>query len=210
VFRLQAAYNRLLDWNAAVQATGTFSQGLTGRDGAQALATAIPLSRQGSSPTFSKLNVDLRYQQALPWDLQLGLIGRAQTSFGQALFSSEQFSLDGLDALSSFAAGTFSVDQGATLRGEISHPFPFNWGSLSTTVSPYIFASGGRGSLEQPTAVEQHIENAGSFGLGLRTGSDFIGTPYGSTLGVEIGRQLSDVIGEKEGYRANLAFAVHF
>lgn len=36
-----------------------------------------------------------------------GITGRAQTSFGEPLILAEQFSLDGPDAPSSFAAGTF-------------------------------------------------------------------------------------------------------
>jgi hemolysin activation/secretion protein len=210
VLRFQGVYNAVLPSGAAAQATGAFSQGLTGRDADVGAATGVPLSRAGAAPTFGKLNLDLRFQQPLPYALQLGVIGRAQTSFGAPLFTAEQFSLDGIDALSAFPAGAFSVDQGATLRAEASRPMTIDFDGVTTSIAPYLFASGGRGMLAMPTAVEQKNISAASVGLGLRTGADFIGAPYGSTFGMEFGRELSDVTAEEQGYRFNLAFAAHF
>ena len=104
--------------------TLVFSQGLGGRGETQAALTGIPLSQQGAFPTFSKLGLDATWTEPLPYDLQGALIGQGQTSFGHPLFIAEQFSLDGSQAASAYPLGTFSVDEGATLRGEIQRPLP--------------------------------------------------------------------------------------
>jgi hemolysin activation/secretion protein len=77
VARFQATDQMLLPWGATSQTTVAFSQGLAGRDGAQA-AAGVPVSQQGASPQFSKANLDLRVLQPLPLDSQLALIGRAE------------------------------------------------------------------------------------------------------------------------------------
>jgi len=191
-------------------ATGILSQGLTGRDGDIAAATGIPLSRQGTSPTFSKFNADVRFYQPLPDAFQLALIGRGQTTFGAPVFQSEQLSLDGLDALSAFASGTLEVDEGVTLRAEISHAVAIAMGPVQTTISPYVFGAGGYGVLDEPTAVEQASIRAGSAGVGLRAGADALALPYGTSLSVEVAKKFSDVPGEEHGWRANTALSVRF
>jgi hemolysin activation/secretion protein len=208
--RFQAAYGALLPWGAGMQAIGVYSQGLAGRDGTDAAISGVPLSRLGADPTFSKLNLDWRFQQPLPEAFQLALIARAQTSFGAPLFVAEQFSLDGLDALSAFSAGTFSVDQGATLRAELSRSMSVGLGAFSTNLAPYLFAAGGRGELALPTAVEPKDISAASLGVGLRTDADLLGAVNGGSLAVELARKYSDVEGEKQGYRANVEVSVRF
>jgi hemolysin activation/secretion protein len=126
------------------------------------------------------------------------------------LFLAEQFSLDGADALSAFPSGAFSVDQGATLRGELIHPFSVAISGTAATLAPYLFGAVGRGFIEEPTAVEQSSVDAGSFGIGLRTGAAVAGAPYGASLSVEFARALSNVANERQGYRGNIAFALKF
>jgi len=77
-------------------------------------------------------------------------------------------------------------------------------------LAPYLFASGGRGELALPTAVEQKDISAASLGLGLRTDADLLGAANGGSLAVEVARKFSDVEGEKQGYRANVELSVHF
>ena len=132
-----------------------FSQGLGGRGETQAALTGVPLSQQGAFPTFSKLGLDATWSQPLPCDLQGALIGQAQTSFGHPLFIAEQFSLDGLQAASAYPLGTFSVDEGATLRAEIQRPYAFGWPQGRATAAPYIFGAAAGGKIDDPTAVEQ-------------------------------------------------------
>jgi hemolysin activation/secretion protein len=209
VARLQAVDQMLLPWGATTQTTAVFSHGLAGRDSAQATAGA-PLSQQGASPQFSKANLDLRVLQPLPLDAQFALIARAQWSFDKPLFLAEQFSLDGADALSAFASGAFSVDQGATLRGELIHPFTLAISGAQATLAPYFFGALGRGFIEEATAVQQPIVDAGSLGLGMRTGAAVAGAPYGASLSVEFARAFSNVANERQGYRGNIALALKF
>ncbi len=208
-FQAQDAFS-IAPWGASAVATGIFSQGLAGRGGAGALASGIPLSRDGASPVFSKFEADLRFTQPLPNHFALAMIGRGQSTFGAPVVLAEQFSLDGLDALSAYASGTLEVDEGATLRAELSHDMEIGIGSVRTTIVPYIFVAGGVGVLDRPTAVERTTIRAGSAGVGLRAGADALGLPYGASLTLELAKKFSDFPGEEDGYRANVAVAVRF
>jgi hemolysin activation/secretion protein len=209
VARFQAADQFLLPWGAAAQATASFSQGLTGRNASQA-AAGVPNSQQGAIPQFSKANLDLNIQQPLPFASQFALIGHAQWSFGKPLFLAEQISLDGADALSAFPSGTFTVDEGATLRGEFIHPVAFTVSGVQAMLAPYLFGAVGRGFVDDPTAVQQSAIDAGSLGIGMRTGADVTGAPYGGSLSVELARAFSNVTNERQGYRGNVALALKF
>ena len=109
--------------DAVLQSSATLSQGTGGRDRADAAASGIPLSRQGAGPIFTKANVDAHLTQPLPAAFRIDLIGRGQTSFGKPMLVSEQFSLDGPQAISAYPSGTLNVDEGGTLRGELSRSF---------------------------------------------------------------------------------------
>ena len=192
--------------------TLVFSQGLGGRGETQAALTGVPLSQQGAFPTFSKLGLDATWTQPLPYDLQGALIGQAQTSFGHPLFIAEQLSLDGVQAASAYPLGTFSVDEGATIRGEVQRPFALGWPQGRATVAPYIFGAASQGWIDEPTAVQIGHISAESFGVGLRLGADAATPvlPLGGTFSVELARGFSNVAGEGQVYRANVAFAVRF
>ena len=153
--RLSAAWRRLMPWGAPLQANLQISQGLGGRDAAEAAASNIPLSRQGASPDFSKISGDLRLNQQIDDDLRLDVVSRAQVSCGKALFLSEQFALDGADGLSTAANGAFNVDAGATVREELTKPFQYKTDNAIMTESPYMFAAQGWGFLYRPTDVER-------------------------------------------------------
>jgi hemolysin activation/secretion protein len=193
-------------------ATLVFSQGLGGRGEAAVLATGVPLSQQGAYPTFSKLGLDATWTQPLPASLQGVVIGQAQTSFGHPLFIAEQFSLDGPNAASAYPLGTFSVDEGATIRAEIQRPMTLAWAPGRASIAPYLFGAVARGWIDDSTAVEQGQITAESFGVGLRIGADATATtlPLGSTLSLEVARGMSNVAGEGQVYRFNAAFAVKF
>lgn len=198
-----------LSWGASVVFDGTYSHGLTGRDG----TSALPLSQQGASPVFNKLNAAAILRQPLPEAFELDLIGHAQTSFGAPLMLSEQFGLDGPEALSGFASGTFSVDQGLSLRAEIARPFTLALGGVPPLgLSPYVFGAFGYGQVVQPTTVQKGSIDAGSAGVGIRSAVATLETvlPVGSTLAVEFARRFSDVPGARGGYRANVALNLTF
>ena len=103
--------------------TANVSQGLGGRTAADAAASGVPLSRLGAGPEFTKSNVNARLSQPLPYELRLDLIGAGLYSLGKPMLRSEQIALDGSDAVSAFDSGSFTADQGVTLRGELTRPF---------------------------------------------------------------------------------------
>jgi hemolysin activation/secretion protein len=209
--RLQAEDQMQWPFGAVTDATLIFSQGIGGRDAADVAASGIPLSQQGASPTFSKLNFNGRWSQQLLAGFQSTVNLYAQTSFGQPLFLAEQLGLNGPYQVSSYPLGTFVVDEGATVRGELSYPFSLARFGLGS-VAPYAFGAYGAGVIDQPTALEQADIRAGSIGLGARIGANATGLPLplGATLSLEVARQYTNVAGEEQGYRANIGLAINF
>ncbi len=197
-------------WGAGLQLGAGVSQGLGGRTEADAASTGVPLSRTGAAPDFSKLTANLRVSQPLPWGARFDVTGFGQTSFGQPLLRSEQFALDGVDAVSAFAAGTFSADQGMTARGELVRPFAAGFGATGATVSPYLFGAAGRGWLMDATSVEQAVINAGALGLGARGNIETADGSPGLNLGLELARQFTNVAGARQGWRGNVNATVAF
>ena len=204
VLRGGADYAASLPWGAGLQAGAAISQGIGGRTEADASSSGLPLSRTGASPDFSKLTANLRVSGPLPWGTRLDVIGLGQASFGRPLFRSEQFALDGADAVSAFAAGTLSADQGITVRGELARPFSARFEAANATVAPYLFGSGGRGWLMDATSVEQPVINAGALGLGARGNVEAADGSPGFNLALELGRQFTNATGARQGWRGNL------
>jgi hemolysin activation/secretion protein len=180
------------------------SQGLAGR---RPGFDETPLSRQGATPHFSKLTGDVRLDQPLPAQLQLALVGRAQWSPGRAQMTSEQFALEGTDAVSAFVQGSFSVDAGATLRAELSRPFAWPLGSVAASVSPYLFAAQGFGVLDNPTAQEKPSIHANAVGLGVRLLFNPAAEFESAGLNAELSRGTSNAPGLISIYRALLTLS---
>lgn len=210
-FRAGASFNTGLPaWGSALQLNAGFSQGVGGRDQSDALASGVPLSRQGSDPYFSKATFDARVFQPLPYGLNFDLIGRAQTSFGHPLFVSEQFALDGPQALSAFSTGTLNVDEGGTLRVELARPFAAIGTAVPIVLSPYGFGSVGAGRLIAPTILELSTIRGGSVGAGVRSGIELAGGYQGLTLGLEVARQFSNLPDLPHAWRGNVVMNVRF
>jgi hemolysin activation/secretion protein len=197
-------------WGAVLQSSAAFSHGTGGRDRADADASGIPLSRQGASPLFAKANVDLHLTQPLPEGFRVDLIGRAQTSFGKPLLVSEQFALDGPQAISAYPSGTLNVDEGGTLRGELSRPFVVPGFAVPLVLSPYGFGAFGAGRLIEPTIVELGVVRGGAVGAGLRSVIDAPGGYQGVTLGLEAARQYSNLPNLAHAWRLNVSMSIRF
>ena len=193
-----------LPWGEGLQLGANLSQGLGGRTATDAATSNIPLSRLGAGPDFTKLTVNTRLSQPLPGELRLDLIGAGQDSFGQPMLRSEQIALDGSDAVSAFAAGSFTADQGVTARGELVRPFPVSINATGATVSPYLFGSLGRGWLLDATSVEQSVINASAFGVGIRGNVDAKDGLPAASLAIELARGYTDVPGLRQGWRINV------
>jgi hemolysin activation/secretion protein len=209
--RAGAAYETGLPLRGAVlQSSATFSQGTGGRDRADAEASGISLSRQGAGPHFTKANIDARLIQPLPAEFRFDLIGRAQFSFGKPMLVSEQFSLDGPQAISAYPSGTLNVDQGGTLRGELSRPFMLPGFIAPLILSPYGFGVFGAGRLLDPTIVEVVEVRGSAIGAGLRSGFDIPGGYQGVTLGLEVARQYSNLPNLTHAWRGNVSMSIRF
>jgi hemolysin activation/secretion protein len=210
VFRAGGSWQRLAVWGALVQINAQLSQGLGGRGAMDAAASDVPLSRLGSSPDFTKFYIDARLDQPLALETHLDLIGKAQVSFGQPLFLSEQFYLDGTDAVSAYPNGTFAVDSGVTLRAELSHVIQVPTMFPAVTLSPYLFGVEGWGHLVRPTAVEKADVNASAVGAGVRFGLDRPNGFNSATFGLEVARQFSNILAQQHGYRGSAVLALRY
>lgn len=209
--RAGASYDTALPaWGTALQINAGLSQGIGGRDETAALTSGVPLSRLGADPHFAKATFDARISQPLPYGLNVDLIGRAQSSFGHALFVSEQFALDGPQALSAFSSGTLNVDEGGTLRVELARPFAAIGTVVPLVLSPYGFAGVGAGRLVEPTILELSGIRGGSVGAGVRSGVDLAGGYQGFTLGLEAARQFSNLPDRPHAWRGNVVMSVRF
>ena len=193
-----------------MQASATFSQGTGGRDAADVASSGIPLSRQGAGPIFSKINLDTHLIQPLYEAFRFDLFGHVQNSFGQPLLTPEQFFLDGPQAVSAYATGALPVDEGATLRGEVSRLFSIPSSVAPLILSPYAFGVVGAGRLDSPTAAEVTSVKAASFGAGVRSGVDLPRGYEGITVNFEVARQYSDLPTLARGWRESISVNMRF
>lgn len=152
----------------SLQSKLEYSNGLGGRSVADGIRSNIPLSRQGASPRFSSLKASGVLQQSRPDSFAIKLFATAQTSFGSALLSSEQLSLEGANAINGLSAGSASVDEGFVVRSELSYPITVGFLSSRPSLEPYVFVAGGVGYLNKPTSVERPTIRAKGAGAGLR------------------------------------------
>jgi hemolysin activation/secretion protein len=211
VLRGGMAADTPLPWlGETLEVSATFSQGTGGRDVADVASSGIPLSRQGASPNFSKINLDTHLIQPLSEAFRFDLFVHAQTSFGQPLLTPEQFFLDGPQAVSAYATGALPVDEGATLRGELSRPFSVPSPVAPLILSPYVFGVVGAGRLDIPTVAEVTSVKAASFGAGVRSGVDLPGGYQGITVNFEVARQYSDLPTLARGWRENIRVNMRF
>jgi hemolysin activation/secretion protein len=210
VARLGTDYTTSLPWGAGLQVGGDLSKGLGGRSDVEALLSGVPLSRQGAGPDFIKFNGNAVASQPLPGDLRFDLTGLAQLSMGKPLLRSEQFSIDGSNAVSAFATGTINVDQGATLRGELGRPFSERFVFGCGTVTPYVFGAIGQGQVFDVTAVEQSNISAAALGVGVRSSLQTAAASPSLNVGLELARQFTNLQGLQQGWRGNVIASMEF
>ncbi|HEX7638725.1 MAG TPA: ShlB/FhaC/HecB family hemolysin secretion/activation protein, partial [Burkholderiaceae bacterium] len=183
-----------LDWTgtlagAHVHAGATASQGIAGlgyRSTTDAAAGPSAFSRPGMRPDFSKLEIELSADLALPAGLQSTTSWRSQLARG-VLPSSELFSLDGEDALSAYTSGALSADDGYTLREEIGRPRVVDAGGGAVALTPYGYAACGRALSKFAGDPSQGRDAA--YGAGLRAAWRAFG------FSAEYGRRLAHQAG---------------
>jgi hemolysin activation/secretion protein len=146
----------------------------------------------------------------LPESFRIDLIGHAQASFNKPLLVPEQLQLDGPLAVSSYPYGTLNVDEGGTLRGELSRPFTIEGGGVPMILSPYGFGAAGEGRLVNPTVFELRDVRAAAFGAGLRNTLDMPDGYQGAAFGIEAARQISNEPLIAHGWRVNVTMNMRF
>jgi len=169
VARLGASWSTSLDTSRRLNAGLTLSSGTT-RFGARTkqdvTSSGIQMSRTDADPAFTKLEGSVAFVQPLPMGVQSRSALRAQLALKGVLPSSELFSLDGEDALSTFTSGSLSGDGGWMFRQELSRPMTSRLSSVSAQLEPYVFAAAGKTSSQLQNAPSNGVSKA--FGIGLR------------------------------------------
>lgn len=214
VVRAGPEYEIILPNADALRGSVSVSQGMGGRSDSDVILSSIPLSRSGASPHFTKANLTARYTHPFADKFLFDLYGSGQWSLGKPLFRSEQLSLDGGDGVSAFSAGTLNSDTGGVVRAEVSRPFdvvfPVRRDTPPGFISPYLFAATGRGWYLGAAGVEQSVITASALGVGVRGGVSPTYRSPGFSFGVEIARQFTNVLNERQGWRANVFASVAF
>jgi hemolysin activation/secretion protein len=210
VLRAGPDYAAAFAWGAGMQLGALLSMGLGGRTDLDAAASGVPLSRLGAGPDFTKLTASARFSQPLPASLRLDVITAGQFTEGKPMLRPEQIALDGSDSLSAFASGTFTADQGVTLRSELSRPFALALGGGNAVALPYVFGAVGRGWLANASSVEQSVFYAGAVGLGVRGTFEIAANMPSASLALEIARGYTDLAGIKSGWRAGVNMSASF
>ncbi len=188
VLRLSADLVSLRDNGGVLEGGVVLSRGLDALGARRAGGGGVPLSRGGADAVFTKLVMSARYRVPLNEQLALSLSGRVQSSFGDPLLNSEQFSIAGTRELSSFDAGKLQGDNGWVARAELSAPIQGTLGSVPTLFSPYVFGAYGQVNLEQPTVLEQSTVKASSYGIGVDISTLFEDRFQSGSLRIELGR----------------------
>jgi hemolysin activation/secretion protein len=208
--RVGADYATGLPWGTDLAVGFNISRGLGGRGQAQAAETGVTLSAEGAAPNFSKMSSNMHLTKDLPAALRLDVSGTVQSSFGRAMLRGEQLGLTDNDSASAFATGSFSVDQGGTLRLELSRSLSHSFLSLNERLSPYIFGAGGRGHLVRATMLEPPVTDVGALGVGLRGSASRGPGETTVSFGLELGRQFTDVPAVRQGWRWNFSLNLNF
>ncbi|MEL6681933.1 MAG: ShlB/FhaC/HecB family hemolysin secretion/activation protein [Pseudomonadota bacterium] len=185
----------------------TVSRGLDIFNARKATAD-LPLSRAGADPEFTTLSGSYRFQRALGDDLAILMNARAQTSFGDAVVASEQFSAVGAGDLSAFDSGSLRGDSGVALRSEVSRRLNGALNGEPFVIAPYVFAAAGALRINEPTAVEEGEDIAGAFGIGF----DYFvlgDTPFrADNMRIEFGRGISENDGRQN--RLSISASLRF
>ena len=184
----------LTENGSAIEAGAVLSRGLdilNARTAAD-VGAGTPLSRQGADAEFTKLIVSGRIRRPINDKFNFSLAGRAQTSFGDALLTGEQFGIAGSQELSGFDAGSIRGDSGFVARAEISMPLQKSYRETPLLISPYFFAAYGDVSLEAPTAQETKDLSATSFGVGVELNTLTKSNFSSATVRIEYARGTRD------------------
>lgn len=189
VLRATASGNYIHDNGAVTEGGVTLSFGLSsfGARSAADAADDTPLSREGADTDFRKLEISAKHRRALGEDWFLSVAGRAQTSFGDPLPTSEQIGIASLQEVSAFDNGALTGDSGWTLRGELSRPFSVSSQIGLINLRPYAFAAAGEVTLHQPQTGEQSTTRASAFGAGIEANFSTDPNFAGVTVRAEVG-----------------------
>lgn len=167
VLRFGGNMSKIHEGGASTDFGLMFSRGIDALGASVAGDPGYAPSRSQADAVFTKLSGSFSHRRSLSEEMALSVFGRFQSSFGDALLTSEQFSLVGPSELSAFDSGDIRGDSGWVARAELSTQRQINFGKTPVLTSPYLFAGAGQAITENPTIYEQKRVNAYVYGLGV-------------------------------------------
>lgn len=198
------------DNGAFLSAGAVLSRGLDAFGASTSVGAGdTPLSRQGASAQFTKLVLSAQYQRPLNANWSVNVNGRIQSSFGDPLVTSEQFSVASSSELSTFDAGDLRGDDGWVARAELGRSQQTQVAGFPILFKPYVFGAYGVLGLEQPTVLEQGTTRAYAYGLGFDVFTIEDSTYRSGSVRVEYGRGERDDLGE-DGNRFSITASRRF
>lgn len=210
VLRATLDVTRNYDNGAFLRGSAILSRGLDAFGASTSVGPdEAPLSRQGASAEFTKLVLAGQYQRPINANWSLNLSGRIQSSFGDPLVTSEQFSVASSSELSTFDAGSLRGDDGWVVRSEVGRSQQIELAGVPLLLKPYIFGAYGELGLEQPTIFEQSTTTAYSYGIGADLFIIENSTYKSGSLRVEYGRGERDDLGA-DGNRFSIVASRRF
>jgi hemolysin activation/secretion protein len=204
--RLGLSYTRTQFDGSYLALSGQVSQGLGSLGALTVLPAGVLVSRQRAARDFTKLGLTLRGGMPVAPAVQLAVTVREQTTFGQAVFRSEQTTLEGPDALSAYTGGGTAADSAVTGRAELIRTFATAAAKERVQIAPYAFVAAGTGWIERPTVLEPGRITAGAAGIGARIAVE----PLGLSLAAEYAHGFADVAALDEANRVNVSVALRF
>ncbi|MEH6833027.1 MULTISPECIES: ShlB/FhaC/HecB family hemolysin secretion/activation protein [Falsihalocynthiibacter] len=203
ILRLGGTVSKIHDSGATSFLGLTVSQGIDAFGARVEGDAGYAPSRAGANAIFTKLNGAFSYLSNLSESVMVAVYGRFQTSFGDPLPTSEQFSLVGPTELSAFDSGELRGDSGWVLHAEVSTLRQVSLGETPLLASPYLFAGFGQAFTERPTFYEQSRVNAFVYGVGTDLFTVNESNFRSDSLRIEFGRGSRDD-GKPDDYRFSI------
>ena len=198
------------EWGGVAVGALGYSHGLGGRTAWDSPFIGAGPSRPGSGPDFNKLTLKGRVDLNLPEQFHFSFTGRAQTSFGQPLPVSENLVFDSPDAVSGLCGGHYLRRPGrhAALRTLAPHSRR-GLGRPSRRRALYFRRLGTR---RARVAVRGRTPRVLGGDVRRRAEGEYgaHGAPFGESLALEFGKDLSNIPWRENGYRTNLTFVINY
>jgi hemolysin activation/secretion protein len=202
VMRIGATYDRIDSWQGFSQIATTLSQGLNAF-GASKLG-GNNLSRDGATPDFRKLEVNLSRYQALGYGVTLFAAASGQVA-SDPLFSSEEFGYGGQAFGRAYDSSEITGDDGVAASLELRYNELDSL--MGATPTPYVFYDIGEVWNQGDSQIKK--ASGSSAGVGIRTTTD-IGVATNLAIAFPLTREVENPLLGHNGNNPRIILEVSY